>query len=359
MKRLQRCHDIGDLRTVAQSRIPRAVFDFMDGAAEDEVSMQGNRSSFAQYDLLPEVLTDVSNVNMTTTVMGQTIPFPLILAPTGLSRLFHHQGEKAVATAAARAGLIYSLSSGSSVSIEEIGALTDGPKWFQIYVWKDRALVSEFIARARAANYQALCLTVDVQVYGNRQRDLYNGMTTPIRLSRKLAFDLASHPRWWFNLITKGQPQLANVKDKMGDNITDLNSQAAYINRQFDRSVTWDDASWMIREWGGPFAIKGILSPADALRAVEIGANGIVVSNHGGRQLDQAAAPVHQRLRRTRPGHALARTLARRVSPPNLHTQKTDRTISTQRPAPLQLRSTASQLSNSGTNACLEPLGGQ
>jgi len=292
VKRLQRCHDIGDLRTVAQSRIPRAVFDFMDGAAEDEVSMQGNRSSFAQYDLLPEVLTDVSNVNMTTTVMGQTIPFPLILAPTGLSRLFHHQGEKAVATAAARAGLIYSLSSGSSVSIEEIGALTDGPKWFQIYVWKDRALVSEFIARARAANYQALCLTVDVQVYGNRQRDLYNGMTTPIRLSRKLAFDLASHPRWWFNLITKGQPQLANVKDKMGDNITDLNSQAAYINRQFDRSVTWDDASWMIREWGGPFAIKGILSPADALRAVEIGANGIVVSNHGGRQLDQAAAPV-------------------------------------------------------------------
>jgi L-lactate dehydrogenase (cytochrome) len=254
--------------------------------------MQGNRSSFAQYDLLPEVLTDVSNVNMTTTVMGQTIPFPLILAPTGLSRLFHHQGEKAVATAAARAGLIYSLSSGSSVSIEEIGALTDGPKWFQIYVWKDRALVSEFISRARAANYQALCLTVDVQVYGNRQRDLYNGMTTPIRLSRKLAFDLASHPRWWFNLITKGQPQLANVKDKMGDNITDLNSQAAYINRQFDRSVTWDDASWMIREWGGPFAIKGILSPADALRAVEIGANGIVVSNHGGRQLDQAAAPV-------------------------------------------------------------------
>ena len=147
MKRLQRCHDIGDLRTVAQSRIPRAVFDFMDGAAEDEVSMQGNRSSFAQYDLLPEVLTDVSNVNMTTTVMGQTIPFPLILAPTGLSRLFHHQGEKAVATAAARAGLIYSLSSGSSVSIEEIGALTDGPKWFQIYVWKDRALVSEFIPR--------------------------------------------------------------------------------------------------------------------------------------------------------------------------------------------------------------------
>lgn len=293
VKRLQNCHDICDLRVAAKKSVPRVVFDFLDGAAEDEISMRDNSASFGQYDLLPEVLTDVSDIDMTTTVMGQRMPLPLILAPTGLSRLFHPQGERAVATAAAHAGLTYSLSSGSSVSIEEIGALTDGPKWFQIYVWKDRGLVREFIARARAANYQALCLTVDVQVYGNRQRDLYNGMTTPIRLTRKLAFDLISHPLWWFNLITQGQPQLANVKDKMGDNVGDLNSQAAYINRQFDRSVTWDDAAWMIREWNGPFAIKGILSPEDALRAVEIGASGIVISNHGGRQLDHAAAPVN------------------------------------------------------------------
>ena len=292
MHKLRRCHDISDLRTIAQRRLPQAIFDFLDGAADDEVSMRANRSGFAQYDLIPEILTDVSDVDMTTTVMGQTIPLPLILAPTGLSRLFHHQGEKAVAIAAARAGFIYSLSSGSSVSIEEIGALTDGPKWFQIYVWKDRTLVKEFIARAREANYHALCLTVDVQVYGNRQRDLYNEMTTPIRLNSRLALDLASHPRWSFNLITRGQPQLANVKDKMGDNSDDLNSQAAYINRQFDQSVNWDDAAWMIEEWGGPFAIKGILSPNDALRAVDIGASGIIVSNHGGRQLDQAAAPI-------------------------------------------------------------------
>ena len=292
MHKLRRCHDISDLRTLAQRRLPRAIFDFLDGGAEDETSLQGNRTGFAQYDLIPEVLTDVSDVNMTTTVMGQTMPLPLILAPTGLSRLFHHQGEKAVAIAAARAGLTYSLSSGSSVSIEEIGALTEGPKWFQIYVWKDRTVVKEFIARAREANYHALCLTVDVQVYGNRQRDLYNGMTTPIRLNPKMAFDLGSHPLWSFNLITRGQPQLANVKDKMGDKTHDLNSQASYINRQFDQSVNWDDAAWMIEEWGGPFAIKGILSPADALRAIDIGASGIIVSNHGGRQLDQAAAPI-------------------------------------------------------------------
>ena len=292
MHKLQRCHDISDLRTVARRRLPRAIFDFLDGGAEDEVSLQGNRTGFTQYDLIPEVLTDVSDVNMTTTVMGQTMPLPLILAPTGLSRLFHHQGERAVAIAAARAGLTYSLSSGSSVSIEEIGALTEGPKWFQIYVWKDRTVVKEFIARAREANYHALCLTVDVQVYGNRQRDLYNRMTTPIRLSPRLAFDLGSHPRWSFNLITRGQPQLANVKDKMGENSDDLNSQASYINRQFDQSVNWEDAAWIIKEWGGPFAIKGILSPADALRAIDIGASGIIVSNHGGRQLDHAAAPM-------------------------------------------------------------------
>ena len=292
MKRIENCHDIGDLRVAAQKSVPRVVFDFLDGAADDEISMRDNSSSFGQYDLLPEVLTDVSDIDMTTTVMGQRMPLPLILAPTGLSRLFHPQGERAVATAAAYAGLTYSLSSGSSVSIEEIGALTDGPKWFQIYVWKDRGLVGEFIARARAANYQALCLTVDVQVYGNRQRDLYNGMTTPIRPTPKLAFDLISHPLWWMHLMTKGQPQLANVKDKMGAYRDDLNSQAAYINRQFDQSVTWDDAAWMIQEWGGQFAIKGILTPADALRAIEIGATGIIVSNHGGRQLDHAATPI-------------------------------------------------------------------
>ena len=292
LKMLERCYDISDLRLTAKKNLPRFVFDFMEGAAEDEVSMKANNKNFGRYALLPQVLPDVSRVDMETTVMGQKIPIPLILSPTGLSRLFHHQGEKAVARAAAEAGLIYSLSSGSSVSIEEIGTLTNSPKWFQIYVWKDRSLVREFIARARGAGYQALCLTVDVQVYGNRQRDLYNGMTTPIRPTSKLAFDLISHPLWWMHLMTKGQPQLVNVKDKMGAYRDDLNSQAAYINRQFDQSVTWDDAAWMIQEWGGQFAIKGILTPADALRAIEIGATGIIVSNHGGRQLDHAATPI-------------------------------------------------------------------
>ncbi|MDP6351322.1 MAG: alpha-hydroxy acid oxidase [Alphaproteobacteria bacterium] len=292
MNPLESCHDIGDLRAAARRRLPRAVFDFIDGGAEDEVTLRGNRSGFGRYDLVPEVLTDVADLAMTTTVMGQDIAYPLILAPTGMSRIFHRDGERAVAAAAAKAGIIYSLSSASSVSIEEIGALTQGPKWFQIYVWRDRSLVRDFIARARAADFQALCLTVDVQVLGNRQRDLHNGLTVPPRFTPRLVLDLAWHPRWWLGLLAGPPLEMANVVGKAPGADGDLRTMMRYVDSQFDRSVTWDDAAWMIREWGGPFAIKGILSAEDARRAIDIGVAGIIVSNHGGRQLDQAAAPI-------------------------------------------------------------------
>jgi|TARA_B100000530_G_scaffold281459_1_gene195153 L-lactate dehydrogenase (cytochrome) len=289
---LSKCHDIGDLRKAAKRRLPKTIFDFLDGGADDEVSMRQNRHSFDQYTLVPDALTDVSNIDMSTNVMGQEISFPFILSPTGMSRIFHHDGEKAVAQAAAKAGLIYSLSSNSSVSIEEIGNLTTGPKWFQIYVWKDRSLVKNFISRAREANFQALCLTVDVQVYGNRQRDLYNGMAIPIQLTPKLVLDLARHPNWLFHMISKGQPNLANLPSELVSVRKRVGSGAKYINSQFDRSVTWKDAEWMIKEWGGPLAIKGILNAQDAVQAVKIGATGIIVSNHGGRQLDHATSPM-------------------------------------------------------------------
>jgi len=289
---LTNCHDIGDLRQAAKRRLPKTIFDFLDGGADDEVSMRHNRYSFDQYTLIPDALTDVSKIDMSTKVMGQEVSFPFILSPTGMSKIFHHEGEKAVARAAEKAGLIYSLSSNSSVSIEEIGRLTAGPKWFQIYVWKDRSLVKNFISRAREAGFQALCLTIDVQVYGNRQRDLYNGMATPIQLTPRLFFDLARHPHWLFHMLSKGQPNLANLPSELGSVSKRVGSRAKYINSQFDRSVTWKDAEWMIKEWGGPFAIKGILNAQDAVRAVQIGATGIVVSNHGGRQLDHAVSPM-------------------------------------------------------------------
>ena len=292
MINIANCHDIGDLRNAAKKRLPKTIFDFLDGGADDEVSLRHNRYSFDQYTLVPDALTDVSEIDMSTKVMGQEVSFPFILSPTGMSRIFHHEGEKAVARAAEKAGLIYSLSSNSSVSIEEIGRLTSGPKWFQIYVWKDRSLVKSFISRAREANFQALCLTIDVQVYGNRQRDLYNGMATPIKLTPRLALDLACHPNWLFHMLSKGQPNLANLPDEIGSVNKRVGSRAKYINSQFDRSVTWKDAEWMIKEWGGPFAIKGILNAQDAIRAIKIGATGIVVSNHGGRQLDHAASPM-------------------------------------------------------------------
>ncbi len=292
MDRLRNCYDIGDLRAAARRRLPRAIFDFIDGGADDEVTLRGNESGFGRYALVPEVLKDVSVVDMTTTVMGQSVSMPLILAPTGLTRLFHPEGEKAVLRAAKRAGTIYSLSSGSSVSIEDIGALTNGQKWLQIYVWKDRSLVRDFIARARAAGFHALCLTVDVQVLGNRQRDFYNGMTVPPRLTPRTLADVAVHPDWWFKLVTSPPLSLANVTGKAAAIGDDLSTVAAYINDQLDPSVDWDDAAQMIEDWGGPFAIKGILSAEDAMRAVDIGASGIIVSNHGGRQLDQTPATV-------------------------------------------------------------------
>ena len=290
--RLARCHSIADLRRLAMRRLPRAVFDYADGAAEDEVTARRNEAAFQDYDLLPRVLRDVSSVNLSTTVLGTPVSMPLILAPTGMTRLFHHEGEAAAARAAHRAGLIYSLSSLSTLSIEEVAAASDGPRWFQIYVWKDRELVREFFSRCRDAGYGALMLTADMPVFGQRERDLRNGMTIPPSLTLGAAFDAALHPSWWWNFLTSRRIGFANVAGQGDAGRGDLTALWTYINTQFDPSVTWDDLEWMIGEWNGPFAVKGVLDPDDAARAASLGAQGIVVSNHGGRQLDHAPAAL-------------------------------------------------------------------
>lgn len=289
---LDRCFSIDDLRRRARQRLPRAVFDYIDGAADDEQTLSRNVSAFDQWQLVPEVLRDVSEIDTAVDVQGARISMPFLLSPTGMSRLFHHEGERAVGAAAAAADTTYSLSSVSSVSIEDLAAVCSGPKWFQIYVWKDRGLVREFIERCRAAEYQALCLTVDVAVTGNRERDYRNGLTIPMKFRPGLLFDFASSPYWWWHKITTPKVTFANVVGKAPAAGDDLTSLFDYIHAQFDRSVTWDDAEEMIHQWGGKFLIKGILSAADAVRAVEAGATGIVVSNHGGRQLDSVPAPV-------------------------------------------------------------------
>ncbi len=292
MADLAHCYSIDDLRRRARKRLPRAVFDYIDGAADDEQTLRRNVSAFDRWQLVPEVLQDVSEIDTAVEVQGAPISMPFLLSPTGMTRLFHHEGERAVGAAAAAADTIYSLSSVSSVSIEDLAAVCSGPKWFQIYVWKDRGLVREFIERCRAAEYQALCLTVDVAVTGNRERDYRNGLTIPMAFRPELLLDFASCPYWWWHKITTPKVTFANVIGKAPAAGDDLTSLFDYISAQFDRSVTWDDAEEMIRHWDGKFLIKGILSAADALRAVEAGATGIVISNHGGRQLDGVPAPI-------------------------------------------------------------------
>ncbi|MCY4362557.1 MAG: alpha-hydroxy acid oxidase [Gammaproteobacteria bacterium] len=288
---LSGCHSIADLRRAAKRRLPRAVFDYMDGAAEDEVTLYRNQADFGRYELLPRFLVDVGNVDLSTRVLGADIDAPFILAPTGMSRLFHHTGERAVARAAQKAGTMYSLSSVSTTSIEDIAGVSDGAKMLQLYVWRDRGILKDFIQRARASGYTALCLTVDLPLAGQRERDLKNGFTVPPQIRLSNILDTMLRPDWLWGFLTHPRMTLENVR---GHAIAAKNlfSVIDYTTAQFDPSLTWDDMAWMIQEWGGPFAIKGILSVDDARRAADTGVSAVIISNHGGRQLDHSPSPV-------------------------------------------------------------------
>lgn len=290
--KLERCNNFSDFRELARRRLPAPLFHYIDGGADDEVTLRRNTSAFNDYDLIPEALTDMNNIDLSTTVLGCKIDWPLFMAPTGMTRLFHHDGERAVARATAGAGTIYSLSTLSAVSIEEIGALTTGPKMFQIYIHKDRSLTYEFIDRCKTAGFNALCLTVDTIVAGNRERDLVTGMTMPPKFNLAGLMSFAMHPRWTFNYLTHEKFQLANIAHRIETGANASTSVIDYINNQFDRSISWDDAAKAIAAWGGPFAIKGVMSVADARRAADAGASAIIISNHGGRQLDGSPAPI-------------------------------------------------------------------
>jgi L-lactate dehydrogenase (cytochrome) len=289
---LHKCHSIADLRSLAQGRLPKVMFDYIDGGAADEVTLARNREGFNSWQLIPRALVDASNIDMRTRVQGSDIALPFIFSPTGGTRLFHHRGEFATSAAAARAGTIFSLSSMASIDIDTIAKHTDGDKWFQIYVWKDRSVIREFIQRCKAGGYKALCLTVDVATPGQRERDLRNGFTLPPRFTAASLFDMALHPNWWWHALTTPRVTLANVVGKAGIGVTSAVTLGQYVNSQLDPSITWKDMEWMIAEWGGPFLVKGILSPEDARIAIDCGATGVILSNHGGRQLDHTPAPI-------------------------------------------------------------------
>ena len=286
MSQLKSCYNLNDFRALAKKRLPRMVFDYLDGGSDDEVTLGRNQSSFSKYQLMPRALRDVGDIDLSTSVLGQKVDIPVLLSPTGQTRMFHHSGEPAVARAAERAGTIYSLSSVSSTSIEDTAAASDGLKWFQIYVWRDREVIKEFMTRCRESGYNALCLTVDLPVHGNRERDLRNRLTFPTALAPKVVADVLSHPRWLYHYLTNSKIDIANVKNSANASIPEGGTLLDYISAQLDPTVDWDDAAWMIEQWDGPFIIKGIVNAEDAKRAVEIGASGIIVSNHGGRQLD-------------------------------------------------------------------------
>ncbi|MCH8035531.1 MAG: alpha-hydroxy-acid oxidizing protein [Proteobacteria bacterium] len=279
-----------DLRAAAARRLPFPIFDFLDGAAEDERTLKRNRTGFDRYLLTPRILQDVSEIDLATTVLGNRIALPVIVAPTGMPALFHHSGEDSLAPAAARHGTIFTTSTMASRSIEQVAALGAGPKWFQIYVWKERAVLQDFIDRCKNAAYDALCLTVDVPVLGNRERDVRNRLTFPPRPTPAGLVDFLRKPHWLWNFRAKGPVLPANLAGRVeGANIGNL---ARYAEEQMDRSVTWDTAAWIRERWDGKFLIKGVLRPEDAERAVDAGFDGIIVSNHGGRQLDQVPAPI-------------------------------------------------------------------
>jgi L-lactate dehydrogenase (cytochrome) len=290
--RLERCYNVAQLRKLASKRLPAPMFHYIDGAADDEWTLRRNTAAFDRFEFRPRALVDVAELDLATTVFGQKIDWPFFCAPTALSRLFHHDGERAVARAARAAGTIYSLSSISSMSIEEVAKLTDGPKVFQVYVFKDRGLTREFVQRAKDSGYVALQLTVDVPVSGNRERDIVTGMTVPPRLNLMSLIDIAMHPRWVFRHLTTAKIEVANVAHRPPPGSQALGGIIQYLNNQLDRSVTWKDAEWMINEGDGPFAIKGIMTAEDARRAANVGATAVMISNHGGRQLDFSPAPM-------------------------------------------------------------------
>jgi len=289
---VDKCYNIAELRKLARKRMPAPMFHYIDGAADDEWTLRRNTAAFDQYEFMPRALVDVSNIDMSTSLFGQKIDWPFFCSPTALQRLFNHEGERAVARAAHATGTIFSLSSISSTNIEDTAKLTPGPKVFQVYVFKDRSLSREFVQRAKDSKYVALQLTVDVTVSGNRERDIVTGMTVPPKLGLMSLFDIAMKPAWVFRHLTTPKIEVANVAHRPPPGSENLGGIIQYLNNQIDRGVTWKDAEWMIKEWGGPFAIKGIMTAADARRAADIGATAIMVSNHGGRQLDFSPAPL-------------------------------------------------------------------
>ena len=283
-----------DFRKIAKKKLPAPIFHYIDGGSDDEVTLKRNTESFSKCDLVPNILASVGEPDLSTKVLGSKIDMPLFLSPVAMQKLFHHDGDKASARAAEKFGTFYSMSTMATSSIEEIANTASGPKMFQIYIHKTQGLTDNLIDRCKSSGFNAMCLTVDTIVAGNRERDHKWGFTTPPKLTLKSLASFATHPMWTINYLTHEKFQLPNVSNFVKKSSSIAKGVMEYINEQYDPAMSWKDAEYCIKRWGGPFALKGVMSVEDAKRAVDIGATAIMLSNHGGRQLDGSRAPFDQ-----------------------------------------------------------------
>ena len=291
-RRLAKVGSVDDLRLLVKRRLPGGVFDYFDGAAEDEVTKAENSSAFSKIELRPRVLVDVSKIDTTTTIMGQPVPFPIALSPTGFTRIAHPQGELAVARVAGAVNLPYTLSTLGTRSIEEVAQVATGPLWYQLYVWKDRGLSRELVERARDNGYKAIMLTVDTPVFGRRERDVRRGFTLPPKIGLETFVDGILHPKWTWDFVRSEPITFSAVAGRKSVDGSTAVTLSDYVNSQFDPTLSWNDLEWIREVSGLPLMLKGIQSVEDAKRAAELGVDAIALSNHGGRQYDGAPAPV-------------------------------------------------------------------
>ena len=288
------CYNFDDFRKLAKKKLPAPIFHYIDGGADDEVTLNRNTEAFNECDLVPNILNSVGEPDLSTNLFGRKIDMPLFLSPTAMQSLYTPEGDKASARAAEKFGTMYSMSTMASFSIEEIANISSGPKLFQLYVHKDQSITDDLIDRCKRANFDGLCLTVDTLVAGNRERDHRTGFTTPPKLTLESLLSFAMRPEWVFKYLTNKKFELANIKNKTDKGTNIAKSVIDYINEQYDPAMNWKDAEYCVKRWNGPFALKGVMSVEDAKKAIDIGCTAIMISNHGGRQLDGSRSPFDQ-----------------------------------------------------------------
>ena len=291
---LNDCYNFHDFRKLAQKKLPSPIFNYIDGAADDEITYCRNTSSFNEVDLVPNVLKGVENVDLSTTIFGKKLKLPIYCSPTAVQRLFHFEGERAVAKAADKFGTMFGVSSLATVSVEEIELITSSPKMFQFYFHKDRGLNDHMLERAKEAKFDVLALTVDTITGGNRERDLRTGFKIPPELNIRGLMSFATKPVWGLNYLLKPKFELPHLQDFVDEGTSVVSSIGDYFSNMLDQSMNWKDAENLCKKWNGHFALKGIMSVEDAKKAIDIGCTGIILSNHGGRQLDGSRSPFDQ-----------------------------------------------------------------